>query len=40
MLLGPRSAEHGARTPAMLALSLPDGGPSGLFYKDERPATW
>lgn len=32
----PRSPERGARTPAWLAL-LPDGGPSGGFFRDERP---
>lgn len=31
----PRSVEHGARTPVWLAL-LPDGGPTGGFFRDER----
>jgi carbonyl reductase 1 len=30
----PRSVEHGARTPVWLAL-LPDGGPTGGFFRDE-----
>ena len=30
----PRSVEHGARTPVFLAL-LPDGGPTGGFFRDE-----
>lgn len=37
---GPRSAEHGARTPAMLAADLPDGGPSGCFFYDENVIEW
>lgn len=38
---GPRSAEHGARTPAMLAL-LPENGKkqSGKFFSDEREEEW
>ena len=38
---GPRSAEHGARTPAMLAL-LPDSGKrsSGKFFSDEKEEEW
>lgn len=32
----PRSVEHGARTPVWLAL-LPDGGPTGSLFRDERP---
>ena len=38
---GPRSAEHGARTPAMLAL-LPDSGKrsSGNFFSDEKEEEW
>lgn len=35
----PRSVEHGARTPVYLAL-LPDGGPTGGFFSDERPTDW
>ncbi|MCC6525799.1 MAG: SDR family NAD(P)-dependent oxidoreductase [Polyangiaceae bacterium] len=35
----PRSAEEGARTPLWLAL-LPEGGPSGGFFRDEAPADW
>jgi len=31
----PRSLEQGARTPVWLAL-LPDGGPTGDFFRDER----
>lgn len=30
----PRSVEHGARTPVWLAL-LPEGGPTGGFFRDE-----
>jgi carbonyl reductase 1 len=30
----PRSVEHGARTPVFLAL-LPEGGPTGGFFRDE-----
>lgn len=41
---GPRSAEHGARTPAMLAL-MPDSKapkvqPSGKFFSDEAEEEW
>ena len=38
---GTRSAEHGARTPAMLAL-LPDSGkkPSGSYFTDEKEEEW
>lgn len=32
----PRSPEEGAKTPIFLAL-LPEGGPSGGFFRDERP---
>jgi carbonyl reductase 1 len=32
----PRSAEKGAETPAWLAL-LPEGGPTGGFFRDQRP---
>ncbi len=35
----PRSPEEGARTPVWLAM-LPDGGPSGGFFRDERPIPW
>jgi carbonyl reductase 1 len=35
----PRSAQKGAETPAWLAL-LPDGGPSGRFFRDEREIAW
>jgi NAD(P)-dependent dehydrogenase (short-subunit alcohol dehydrogenase family) len=35
----PRSVEHGARTPVWLAL-LPEGGPTGGFFRDERPIPW
>jgi len=35
----PRSPALGARTPVWLAL-LPDGGPSGGFFRDERPIPW
>jgi carbonyl reductase 1 len=35
----PRSVEQGAKTPVWLA-RLPDGGPSGGFFRDERPAGW
>jgi carbonyl reductase 1 len=34
-----RSVEHGARTPVWLAL-LPEGGPTGGFFRDERPIPW
>ena len=39
---GPRSAEHGARTPAALALgTLGDGEKgSGGFYYDEKEIEW
>jgi carbonyl reductase 1 len=35
----PRSIESGARTPLWLAL-LPAGGPTGGFFRDERPIAW
>lgn len=35
----PRSAEEGAQTPVWAAL-LEDGGPSGGFFRDRRPASW
>lgn len=35
----PRSVEHGARTPVWLAL-LPEGGPTGGFFRDEQPVPW
>lgn len=35
----PRSPEQGARTPVWLAL-LPEGGPSGGFFRDETPIAW
>jgi NAD(P)-dependent dehydrogenase (short-subunit alcohol dehydrogenase family) len=35
----PRSAEHGAETPVWAAL-LPDGGPTGGFFRDMAPADW
>jgi NAD(P)-dependent dehydrogenase (short-subunit alcohol dehydrogenase family) len=35
----PRTVEHGARTPVYLAL-LPDGGPTGGFFNDERRTPW
>src|SRR5262249_47369027 len=35
----PRSIEHGARTPVWLA-TLPDDGPSGGFFYDERKVDW
>jgi carbonyl reductase 1 len=35
----PRSVEQGARTAVWLA-ELPDGGPSGGFFRDERPIGW
>jgi NAD(P)-dependent dehydrogenase (short-subunit alcohol dehydrogenase family) len=34
-----RSLAQGADTPVWLA-TLPDGGPSGGFYRDRRPAAW
>ena len=38
---GPRSAEHGARTPVMLALMPLDGvKPTGLFFSDEKEDAW
>jgi carbonyl reductase 1 len=41
---GPRSAEHGARTPAMLALmpgsKAPNVQPSGKFFSDEAEEAW
>jgi NAD(P)-dependent dehydrogenase (short-subunit alcohol dehydrogenase family) len=35
----PRTVEHGARTPVYLAL-LPEGGPTGGFFNNERPTAW
>jgi NAD(P)-dependent dehydrogenase (short-subunit alcohol dehydrogenase family) len=35
----PRSVEQGARTPVYLAM-LPEGGPTGGFFSDERPSPW
>jgi carbonyl reductase 1 len=35
----PRSPELGARTPVWLAL-LPEGGPTGGFFHDEKPIPW
>jgi len=35
----PRTPEQGARTAVWLAL-LPEGGPTGGFFRDERPAPW
>lgn len=35
----PRSPAEGARTPVYLA-TLPDGGPSGGFFRDEKPYPW
>lgn len=35
----PRSPEEGARTPVWLAL-LPEGGPTGGFFRDEKPLHW
>jgi carbonyl reductase 1 len=35
----PRSVEKGSETPAWLAL-LPDGGPSGRFFRDQREIAW
>jgi NAD(P)-dependent dehydrogenase (short-subunit alcohol dehydrogenase family) len=35
----PRSVEQGAKTPVYLAL-LPEGGPTGGFFANERPAAW
>ena len=35
----PRSVEQGADTIVWLA-TLPDGGPSGSFYRDRRPIPW
>jgi len=35
----PRSVEDGARTAVWLAL-LPEGGPTGGFFRDERPIPW
>jgi len=38
---GPRSAEHGARTPAWLALAgKEEGQRSGGFYQDEKEIAW
>ncbi len=34
-----RSVEEGAETPVWLA-TLPDGGPSGGFFRDKRPTPW
>ena len=35
----PRTPQQGARTPVWLAL-LPEGGPTGGFFRDERPIAW
>ncbi len=35
----PRSVEEGARTPVWLAF-LPETGPTGGFFQDERPLAW
>jgi carbonyl reductase 1 len=35
----PRSVEKGSETPAWLAL-LPEGGPSGRFFRDQREIGW
>jgi NAD(P)-dependent dehydrogenase (short-subunit alcohol dehydrogenase family) len=35
----PRSVDEGARTPAWLALQA-DGGPTGGFFRDDRPVPW
>jgi hypothetical protein len=35
----PRSPEKGGETPAWLAL-LPDGGPSGRFFRDQHEIAW
>jgi carbonyl reductase 1 len=35
----PRSPEQGARTPVWLAL-LPEGGPTGGFFRDQRTIDW
>jgi NAD(P)-dependent dehydrogenase (short-subunit alcohol dehydrogenase family) len=35
----PRSPEQGAKTPIWLA-TLPEGGPTGGFFRDEAPAAW
>jgi carbonyl reductase 1 len=35
----PRSVEEGARTAVWLA-TLPEGGPTGGFFRDERPRPW
>jgi carbonyl reductase 1 len=35
----PRTVEQGARTPVWLA-TLPAGGPTGGFFRDEQPASW
>jgi carbonyl reductase 1 len=35
----PRSVEQGAHTPVWLA-QLPERGPSGGFFRDERPIAW
>jgi NAD(P)-dependent dehydrogenase (short-subunit alcohol dehydrogenase family) len=34
-----RSVEHGAETPVWLAL-MPDGGPTGGFFRDKQPIPW
>lgn len=35
----PRSVQQGAKTPVWLA-KLPKGGPSGGFFRDEKPIDW
>eukprot|EP00602_Paraphysomonas_sp_CaronLab_P007610 CAMPEP_0185023290 /NCGR_PEP_ID=MMETSP1103-20130426/5979_1 /TAXON_ID=36769 /ORGANISM="Paraphysomonas bandaiensis, Strain Caron Lab Isolate" /LENGTH=240 /DNA_ID=CAMNT_0027555821 /DNA_START=157 /DNA_END=876 /DNA_ORIENTATION=+ len=37
---GPRTAEHGARTPALLALMNSDPLPTGKFFYDEEETAW
>ena len=38
-LSAPRSPAKGAETPVWLAL-LPEGGPTGGFFRDQRPIAW
>ena len=37
---GFKSAEEGAKTPVLLALGLPDDGPSGRFFFEEKEVDW
>jgi len=38
--LGYKTASEGAETPVMLAVGLPDNGPSGGFFENMRESEW